>query len=174
MTLVSCILLLALIRLQPTVSFSEDDNSFSHHVDWAELGSVDYSAATGNPLKGMIANPDFWYDPNVTSVDSSMDIWYFGLGDVMVNDPFVVGWDAAFDWTAVEARLARSVGHGRHAVLTFNVHYPGEPLRLPRHIHAFTLSLRWYAGLAGGGLSPNYGDERLLIAMEQFVSEFGR
>jgi hypothetical protein len=99
-----------------------------------DLGRRDYLVSNGNPMKGLIANPEWAYDPNVSSIDSSMDIYYVPVGKVMRDDPNMVGNDAAFDWSYVEDRLAASGDKGRHVVLTFGVHYPGQPLSLPGHL----------------------------------------
>lgn len=163
--------LLIYLRYFPTQA---SEAYFYHHIGVDELGDVNYEATSGNPLRGLIANPDFWHDPTVRNIDSAMDIWYIGLDSVMRNNPDWVGPEAAFNWTIVEDRLARSGANGRHAVFTFNVHYPGEPLRLPPHIRSMNLPLRYYSDVGGGGLSPYYGDPYILNAMEQFIAEFGR
>lgn len=99
-----------------------------------ELGKRDYLVANGNPMKGLITNPEFQYDPEVDSIDSSMDCYYIPVGNVMFDDPDVVGFDRAFNWTYVEERIEASVLKNRHTVLSFAVHYPGDPLSLPRHL----------------------------------------
>jgi hypothetical protein len=99
-----------------------------------DLGRRDDMVANGNPMKGLIANPEFYYDPTITSIDSSMDIYYIPVGKVMRDDPNMVGSEAAFDWTHVEERLAASSAKGRHAIFSFAVHYPGQPLSLPGHL----------------------------------------
>lgn len=99
-----------------------------------ELGVRDYRVANGNPMKGLIANPEFWYDPQIDSIDSSMDIYYIPVGNIMRDDPNIVGGESAFDWSYVEDRLRASGEKHRHTVLTFAVHYPGKPLSLPGHL----------------------------------------
>jgi hypothetical protein len=100
-----------------------------------EIGRRDFSVANGNPMKGLIANPEFYYNRSVDNVDSSMHIYYIPVGKIMLDNPDVVGHDRAFDWSYVEERLAISGAENRHAVLTFAVHYPGEPLSLPGHLN---------------------------------------
>lgn len=52
----------------------------------------------------------------------------------MLNDPHVVGFDRAFDWWYVEDHLGAPGTKYCHTVLTFAVHYPGQPLSLPGHL----------------------------------------
>lgn len=103
-----------------------------------ELGARDYRVANGNPMKGLIPNPEFWYDPDVESIDASMDIYYIPVGEIMRDDPDIVGPERAFDWKYVEDRLKLSGEKHRHAVLTFAVHYPGTPLSMPGHLNRST------------------------------------
>lgn len=111
------------------------DHDYYFALTEHDLGRRDYAVANGNPLKGLITNPEWYHDPNITDkIDSSMDIYYVPVGTVMRDDPRVVGTERAFDWTYVEDRLAASSTRHRHAVLTFAVHYPGSPLSLPGHL----------------------------------------
>jgi hypothetical protein len=131
-TLGSLLCLLALYNIAGRVVEAQQQAYFTLTED--ELGRRDYMVANGNPMKGLITNPEFFNDPTITSIDSSMDIYYIPVGKVMRNDPNVVGVEAAFDWTPVEERLAASGAKSRHAIFTFAVHYPGQPLSLPGHL----------------------------------------
>jgi hypothetical protein len=101
----------------------------------SDIGRRNYMVTNGNPMKGLITNPEFYHDPTIVGkIDASMDMYYIPVGKVMRDDPTVVGVERAFDWTYVEDRLAASGAKDRHAVLTFAVHYPGAPLSLPGHL----------------------------------------
>jgi hypothetical protein len=105
-----------------------------HTLTEDQIGKRDVMVANGNPMKGLITNPEFYHDPSIESIDSSMDMYYIPVGKVMRDDPDVVGFEAAFDWTYVEERLRASGAKHRHVILTFAVHYPGQALSLPRHL----------------------------------------
>lgn len=148
------------------------EGEFYYRASSKDLGSVNFEVATGNPLKGLVGNPDSTNIRETNGIESSMEFWSIGLNKVMIDNPDNVG-SNAFDWTEVEKRLESSERRGRHSIMSFHVHWPGQPLRLPRHIKQSELELHWYKDL-GGGASPDYGDEVLLRALEQFVEEFGR
>lgn len=148
-------------------------NNIHYKATDEQLGGLDFSAATGNPLKGLVVEPEFEHNPDVTNIDTSMEFWSIGLDKVMMDNPDNVGSEAAFDWSEVEAKLESAKASGRHSVLSFHVHWPGRPLQMPRHITQSELPLYWYNSL-GGGVTPDYAYEPLLVAMEQFIAEFGR
>jgi len=141
-----------------------------------DIGIYNPTASAGNPLKGLVVNPGFSnFDSDATSIDASLDHYYVGLKEVLVADPDVVGLEAAFDWTALEERLEESKKRRRHAVLTFQGHYPGKPLQatMPKYLLDMNITRHNYPEFLGGGVSPDYGDPMLLRALQQFVQQFG-
>jgi hypothetical protein len=80
-----------------------------------------------------------------------------------------------FDWNPLERRLNDAATRNRHVVLTVTCHYPNwHKLSVPQYILDDGLELFYYPDFLGGGYSPNYGDTRLLSALEQFIMAFGR
>jgi hypothetical protein len=140
------------------------------------LGAFNPEAAAGNPLKGLVAFPEFSnYDANATSIDASLEAYYIGLDELMLGDPNVVGVENAFNWTALEKRLSAAASRNRHAILTIMCHYPNwYRLSIPQYILDAGLVLYDYPDFLGGGKSPNYGDPLLLNALQQFVYAFGQ
>jgi hypothetical protein len=89
----------------------------------------------------------------------------------MKGNPNVVGEQDAFDWTVLDNALSGSASRNMHAVWRVIVDFPGQPLKLPRHlVDTGSVEIRWYSG----GSSPYYGDPQLLEAFEQFISRLGR
>ena len=141
----------------------------------AELGAYDPDEAMGNPLKGLYGSP--WYnnyDASNNIIPAALEWYYFGFNDMMINDPDVVGFDLAFNWTKLENALDDSASRSMHAVFTIVCHYPGKPLKLPSYlIDNPSLILHNYDDFLGGGVSPDYGDPLLLKAIEQLISVLG-
>jgi len=139
-----------------------------------DIGVENLYASAGNPLKGLVANPGFGnFDPSVDNIDVSLDFYNVGLSEILVDDPDVVGVEAAFDWSALEQRLEESATRKRHVVLSFMVHWPGKSLFLPQYLVDKGVEMYNYYNFLGGGRSPFYGDPILLRAIEQFVTEMG-
>lgn len=170
--------LAAQVPAPETKAGSKDDHHYYYTTTSRDkdIGIFNPRASAGNPLKGLVANPGFSnFDPDATSIDASLDHYYVGLKEVLVGDPDVVGLDAAFDWTALEDRLEASRARRRHAVLSFLVHHPGKPLQVtvPKYLLDKNITQHFYPEFEGGGLSPDYGDQILLRALQQFVEQFG-
>jgi hypothetical protein len=134
------------------------------------LGWKNPDAAIGNPLKGFMSNPDFsGYNPYVAEsiVDISLEAYYIGLDELMVGNN-------TFNWDPLERRLNDASSRNRHAVLSIICHYPNwNKLSIPQYILDDGLELFYYPDFLGGGYSPNYGDKKLLSALEQFIGALG-
>jgi hypothetical protein len=72
--------------------------------------------------------------------------------------------DNQFDWTLHDQLISESASRKMHAVLSVYIHWPGRPLRLPAHLTNLPLFDTSYSGQ-----SPNYGNVRLLNALQQFI-----
>jgi hypothetical protein len=150
------------------VTTSDDDDDHG-------LGRPNPEAAAGNPLKGLASYPEFSnYDIHATSIDASLEAYYLGLDELMKGDPNQVGYDQAFDWTALERRLQDAASRNRHVILTIMCHYPNwNRLSVPQYLLDAGILLLDYADFLGGGKSPYYGDPLLLNALQQFIQAFG-
>ena len=124
------------------------------------LGKPNYGAAIGNPLKGLAGGARWAKPPLPNAVPLSIEFYNIGLDEVMVGNN-------QFNWTIVENFLKGSASRKMHAVLSFYIHWPGQPLRLPPHLK----DIKLYN--TDSGKSPNYGDERLLAALQQFITAWG-
>lgn len=119
--------------------------------------------ADANPLKGFF--------PYVSEVDfpSSMEWFYLPVNAVHIGE-------GEFDWTALEHRLNMVAGRGHQAVLRFYYDCPGDVSGIPQFLLDSGLKVRAYdepVDLGGGGLCPDYTDEKMIAAMKEFISEFG-
>ena len=136
----------------------------------ADLGWKNPDAAIGNPLKGFVSNPEFsGYNAAIASdvMDISIEAYYIGLDELMIGP-------TTFDWEPLERRLNDAASRNRHVVLTIICHYPNwHRLSVPQHVLDEGLELFYYPDFLGGGHSPNYGDVRLLNALQQFIAAFG-
>lgn len=139
-------------NLQNTPYFLSSDPSL--------LGEVDLSAAIGNPLKGLIGGARFGPPPLPDSVPLSMEFYNFGLNEFMTGDN-------QFNWTVLDTSIASSASRNMHVVISVSVHWPRKPLFLPPHLLDIDLFETQH------GLSPNYGDERLLKALRQYIFALG-
>jgi hypothetical protein len=88
----------------------------------------------------------------------------------MKGNPNVVGEAAAFNWTVLDELLADSASRYMHVIFRTIVHFPGKPLMIPQYLLDSGIELRAY----NGGVSPYYGDPKLLEALEQFIRAFGK
>jgi hypothetical protein len=124
------------------------------------LGKQNYGASLGNPLKGLAGGARWSTPPLPDSVPLSIEFYNLGLDEMMV------GYNN-FDWTTVENILQSSASRKMHSVLSVYIHWPGQPLRLPPHLR----NIKLYD--TDNGKSPNYGDPRVLTALQQFITAFG-
>jgi len=113
-----------------------------------------------NPLKGFLTSPN-WRTPPY-EFPSHLEYYYLPLNEIMTNY-------STFDWTPLEERLDASASRECHAVLRFYLDYPTKDTGVPQHLIDGGLAFNEYYG----GLSPDYGDEKLGEALEQFITAFG-
>jgi hypothetical protein len=153
-------------RLQNNI-FSVQPNStnttpYFRTNDTAILGKPDVNAAIGNPLKGLAGGPRYSQSsPLPNSVPSAIEFYNFGLDEIMIGNN-------QFNWTLHDQFLTESASRKMHAVLSVYIHWPGRPLQLPPHLSNLPLY-----NTDNSGMSPNYGDSRLLTALEQFIVAWG-
>lgn len=124
-------------------------------TDWTKLEyNPDIANIEHNPMKGWMPgykgiNSDFPY---------SIDHFYIRLSDVYMD------WNT-FDWTAFENELDRITNGGRHVVTRFWIYYPNQSSGLPSFLSGDV-------PLYSDG-SPDWNDEDLMLAIEEFIAEFG-
>jgi len=119
--------------------------------------------ADANPLKGFF--------PYMADVDfpSSMEWFYLPVNAVHIGP-------GEFDWSALEYRLNMIATRGHQAVLRFYYDCPGDVSGIPQFLLDDGLKVRQYdepVDLGGGGLCPDYTDEKMIAAMKEFISAFG-
>ena len=131
--------------------------------DRAILGTPNYRAAIGNPLKGLVGfGPrEFLQQTLPDNVPSAIEKYNLGLNEIMIGDN-------QFNWTSHDQLVAASASRNMHAVFSIFIHWPGQQLRLPPHLLNQPLVDTSY------GKSPNYGDAKLLLALKQFIFAWGR
>lgn len=137
-----------------------------HVLTESDLPAVSLSAAAGNPLKGFLTSPE-WIDPleQRLEIPSSLDYYYISLSTTMIDYN-------VFDWTTLEGYLDGSASRNRHAVLRFILDYPTQETHVPQFLIDGGLRFDVYTS-HGGGISPDYDDPNLQIALEQFIAAFG-
>jgi hypothetical protein len=138
----------------PTLYFTTNSSNI--------LAAPNISAGIGNPLKGLAGGPRYSNTlPLPNKVPSAIEFYNIGLNEIMIGNHL-------FNWTLHDSFLKGSASRNMHVVLSVYIHWPGQPLRLPPYLLNITL----YD--TEGGKSPNYGDPRLLTALQQFIVSWGK
>ena len=131
----------------------------------ADLGSPDPDVAAGNPMKGLITNPNWHSLPYNQDIPSSLEFYYIKVNEVLVADPDVVGIEQAFDWSALENDLQGSASRMKHGIPRFYLHYPGSETGIPQYLLDNGVEIQNYGG-------PDYSDPLLLDAIQLFIEQF--
>jgi Malectin domain len=145
---------------QPYLRNLSVGQEFYRSKDPAVLGALNLTAGMNNPLKGLIGGARWARPPLINTVPLSMEWYNLGLDEMMVGDN-------KFDWKFLDGLLEGSASRKMHAVFSVFIHWPGQPLRLPPHLKDIQL----YD--TDSGKSPNYGDPRVLKALEQYIAALG-
>lgn len=125
-------------------------------TDWTNLEyNPDVPNIEHNPLKGWMPG----YKNIKSDFPYSTNHFYIRLNDVYK------GWNE-YDWTAFENELDRITSGGRHVVTRFWINYPNQSTGFPGFLSNDV-------PLYSDG-SPNWNDEDLMRALEEFIAEFGR
>ena len=145
------------VPTQPPIAITPFE--YYRRNDTNTLGVPDVMVAIGNPMKGLAGGPRWsQQSPLPNSVPSAIEFYNIALDEIMIGDN-------QFNWTLHDGFLIESAGRKMHAVISVYIHWPGRPLRLPPHLRDLPL----FNTSDGGDLSPNYGDPRLLSALQQFI-----
>ena len=111
-----------------------------------------------NPMKGWMPG----YKGINSTFPYSIDHFYIPLNDVYKD------WGEC-DWTDFENELDRIVGGGRHVVTRFWIDYPNRPSGMP----GFLIDNVGYQVPMYDDNSPDWNDDTLMVAMEEFIQMFG-
>lgn len=137
-------------------------------------------APVDNPLKGFLpfydaseeayfTDGDDWRD-RPTQLPYSMEFFYLPLSKLMnnLND---------FDWTELDRRLEAVAARGNQAVFRVYLDYPNKPSGIPQFLIDEGLKTFAYEGYDNGkdatSLAPDYNDERLMGALDNFIGALG-
>ncbi len=131
--------------------------------------SIQLAQATSpadNPLKGLVP----YSAANVELFPHSLEFFYIPLNKVMVGD-------SQFDWTELEMELDKVASRGCQAVIRVWVEYPGLPSGLPSYLRDQGVkTTEWTNELENppkSQVTPDYEDERLIVALEKFIAALG-
>ena len=120
-----------------------------------------------NPLKGLVP----YADAEGERFPHSLEFDYVRLADVMT-------WPDAFDWQPIESRLDKIASRGCQAVFRVWVEYPKQKTGLPQFlIDAGVKLTKWNDSGESPPIqhfTPDYEDERLVVALETFIAAFGK
>ena len=97
----------------------------------------------------------------------SLEFDYIPLNEVMAGM-------GKFDWQPVERRLTAISGRGCQAILRFWLEYPGKAAGLPDFLQQSGVRLTEWRDGGATSFTPDYGDERLVAALESFILAMGR
>ena len=153
---------------------------FASYLFSDDLPPSNAAAARPAPLKGFLTSPE-WHTGGYTNPqyhndpDSTLEFYYIGLSDVMTGMDSFPGFD-----TVVEPRIAASASRGKHSILRFYMDYPRPEGSYVSHTPQFLIDeynlqmTPWTSvDLNAVGLSPDYSDENLKTALNNFVSALG-
>ena len=120
-----------------------------------------------NPLKGLVP----YAEANVARFPHSLEFDYVKLSDL------IVGRDT-YDWQPLESRLDLIASRGCQAVFRIWIEYPNQPSGLPLFLRDDGVKVTTWTNTEEKpptkNITPDYDDERLVVAMERFLQEFGQ
>lgn len=137
-------------------------------------------APVDNPLKGFLpfydaaeeayfTDGDDWRE-RPTQLPYSLEFFYLPLNRLMNNLD-------DFNWTELDKRLAEVASRGNQSVFRVYLDYPNKPSGIPQFLIDQGLTTYSYTehnnGKDAASLAPDYNDERLLDALDNFISALG-
>lgn len=144
----------------------------SFHVfgdSWINLEYQKVSDAIPQPLKGFIPYSSKYLSS--TSFPHSMEWFYLGLNEIM---------EGSHQFTfeeSLEKKLAETSSRGKQSVFRIYLDYPSHQHGVPKYLIDAGHKLIKYENSDSdnqGGLSPDYNDEKLIVAIESSIAEMGR
>lgn len=128
---------------------------------WTPLAHDQSKAPVDNPLKGFLP-----YEGSYAIFPYSMEYNYVGMADIM-NGP------SSFTFASgLEPLLQGAQSRGHQVVFRVFLDYPDEATSIPQFLLDGGLATTPYTQ-HGGGLSPDYEDEDLVVAMESLIAALG-
>ncbi len=96
----------------------------------------------------------------------SLEFAYVPLADLMPGPE-------TFDWKPIEQRLNASTERGCQSILRVWMEYPGKSGGIPSFLVSDGVKITEWSDGKAKNLTPDYADERLITALERFVTAFG-
>lgn len=139
--------------------------SLSSQTTWTtQIYNPDVVGIENNPMKGWM--------PGYTGINStfpySVDHFYINLKSTYIN------WNT-YDWTTFDNNLNRIVSKGCHAVVRFWIDYPTQVYGMPTFLQSVVPASDYtvMGNLVGQSKIPEWNNETLMTALEQFIAAFG-
>ena len=120
-----------------------------------------------NPLKGLVP----YSNPKPGCFPHSMEFNYICFADLMTGPE-------SFDWRALEELLDGIASRGNQTVFRIWIEYPGRKSGLPKFLRDQGVKVTEWENTSEKPpqnicFSPDYEDERLIGALENFIAAFG-
>lgn len=124
---------------------------------------LEYKAAYGNPMKGFV--PYYSEEGMDSPVDYSMEWFYVPFSELVAdNGDFTIR-------EGMEPYLANIAKRGNQAVFRVYLDYPERESAVPQFV--WDMGVKQYTYTEnGGGVSPDYSDQRLVDFFVEFIKEF--
>lgn len=124
---------------------------------------LDYETAYGNPMKGFM--PFYSEDGADFSVPYSMEWLYIPMTELVADD-------GTFTLRGtLEEKLDKIARRGHQAALRVYLDYPDKECAVPQFIWDMGVKKYEYSEY-GGGVSPDYSDQRLIDFLLDFIDKF--
>lgn len=122
-----------------------------------------YDTAYGNPMKGFM--PFYSEEGSDSSVPYSMEWLYIPLTDLVADDGTYT-----FE-NGLDRKLEKIAQRGHQAALRVYLDYPDKECAVPQCVWDMGVKKYEYSEY-GGGISPDYSDQRLIDFLLQFIDCF--
>lgn len=117
-----------------------------------------------NPLKGLVP----YAESQQGEFPHSLEFSYLALNELMKGPEI-------FDWRPLERLLTDVSSRGNHAVFRVWLETPGKPPGVPKYLLDQGVKLtEWRGRFDRDNYTPDYGDERLVAALERFIAALGK
>jgi hypothetical protein len=121
-----------------------------------------------NPLKGLVPYSDY-DEENRAHFPHSLEFDYLSLAELMRGP-------SSFDWQPMDALLDKIAARGNQAVFRLWIEYPGKPSGLPEYLREQGVKITSWKNADEKTTchTPNYDDERVVAALESFITALGK
>lgn len=120
-----------------------------------------------NPLKGLVP----YAGKSAERFPHSLEFDYLPLAKLLTGP-------GQYNWQPLEDKLAAIAGRGCQAVFRIWLEYPGQPSGLPDYLAKAGVKVTAWPDekepTPTRNFTPDYDDERLVAALEQFIAAFGQ